>query len=67
MIPGSRRNLFKDQSFGESDNAGIKAVSAVLLGKEGKVPVPSRMLCTKVTDVAVFTLCIDRFEALLNG
>ena len=21
MIPGSRRNLFKDQSFGESDNA----------------------------------------------
>ena len=25
MIPGSRRNLFKDQSFGESDNAGIKA------------------------------------------
>ena len=25
MIPGSRRNLFKDQSFGESDNAGTKA------------------------------------------
>ena len=24
MIPGSRRNLFKDQSFGESDNAGTK-------------------------------------------
>ena len=25
MIPGSRRNLFKYQSFGDSDNAGIKA------------------------------------------
>ena len=25
MIPGSRRNLFKDQSFGESDNTGNKA------------------------------------------
>ena len=25
MIPGSRRNLFKDQSFVESDNAGTKA------------------------------------------
>ena len=25
VIPRSRRNLFKDQSFGESDNAGIKA------------------------------------------
>ena len=24
MIPGSPRNLFKDQSFGESDNAGTK-------------------------------------------
>ena len=28
MIPGTRRNLFKDQSFGESDNAGIKAGKA---------------------------------------
>ena len=25
MIPGSRRNLFKDQSFDERDNAGTKA------------------------------------------
>ena len=25
VIPRSRRNLFKDQSFRESDNAGIKA------------------------------------------
>jgi len=25
LIPGSRRNLFKDQSFWESDNAGTKA------------------------------------------
>ena len=25
VIPRSRRDLFKDQSFGESDNAGIKA------------------------------------------
>ena len=25
MIPGSRENLFKDKSFGESDNAGTKA------------------------------------------
>jgi len=25
LIPGSRRNLFKDQSFGDSDNAGTKA------------------------------------------
>ena len=24
MIPGSRRNLFKDQSFDERDNAGTK-------------------------------------------
>ena len=24
VIPRSRRDLFKDQSFGESDNAGIK-------------------------------------------
>ena len=28
MIPGSRRNLFKDQSFGESDNAGTKAFNS---------------------------------------
>ena len=25
VVPRSRRNLFKDQSFGESDNAGTKA------------------------------------------
>ena len=25
VIPRSRRDLFKDQSFGESDNAGIKS------------------------------------------
>ena len=25
VIPGSRRNLFKDQSFDERDNAGTKA------------------------------------------
>ena len=25
VIPRSRRDLFKDQSFGESDNAGTKA------------------------------------------
>ena len=25
MIPGSRRNLFKDQSFGERDNGGMRA------------------------------------------
>ena len=28
MIPGSRRNLFKDQSFGESDNANTKAFNS---------------------------------------
>ena len=28
MIPGSRRNLFKDQSFGERDNAGAKAFNS---------------------------------------
>ena len=28
MIPRSRRNLFKDQSFGDSYNAGIKAGKA---------------------------------------
>ena len=28
MIPGSRRNLIKDQSFGDSDNAGTKAFNS---------------------------------------
>jgi len=28
VIPGSRRNLFKDQSFGERDNAGTKAFNS---------------------------------------
>ena len=28
LIPGSRRNLFKDQSFGDSDNAGTKAFNS---------------------------------------
>ena len=38
MIPGSRGNLFKDKSFGESDNAGTKAFNShageVLQAKE---------------------------------
>ena len=34
MIPGSRRNLFKDQSFGERDNAGIKAGKAHASGAQ---------------------------------
>ena len=28
MIPGSQRNLFKDQSFVDSDNAGTKAFNS---------------------------------------
>jgi len=28
VIPGSRGNLFKDKSFGESDNAGTKAFNS---------------------------------------
>ena len=28
LIPGSRRNLFKDQSFGDRDNAGTKALNS---------------------------------------
>ena len=39
VIPRSRRDLFKDQSFGESDNAGIKAdmwhAGGVLHAKKG--------------------------------
>ena len=34
VIPGSRRNLFKDQSFVESDNAGIKAGKAHASGAQ---------------------------------
>ena len=34
VIPRSRRNLFKDQSFVESDNAGIKAGKAHASGAQ---------------------------------
>ena len=34
VIPRSRRNLFKDQSFGDSYNAGIKAGKAHASGTQ---------------------------------
>ena len=34
MIPRSRRDLFKDQSFGDSYNAGIKAGKAHASGTQ---------------------------------